>query len=248
MGMTLLLLCLTLSCSGFGSAQQSIEDPSSKFCGKSVNKSHYFLNNSISCDFKNGIIINNSNTNFDFNSSSLLGSGYLSPYTGILISNVSNVTIQGDGQIGHFATGLVVNNSKNVYISDINFTGNEDSIRVINSSGILIIDNYLYTNTAGIKFHNVNNSVVLTNFFDSNDIAAISLFESYDNIIGNNLISSSLNGIFIDNMSNNITINSNVFTRNFGVEVNIGNGKEINEPLNLVSNNTCTISIPEFIC
>ena len=88
----------------------------------------------------------------------------------------------------------------------------------------------------------------MTNFFDSNDIAAISLFESYDNIIENNVISSSLNDIFIDNKSDNITINANAFTRNFGVEVNIGNGKDINEPLSLVSNNTCTISIPESIC
>ena len=165
-----------------------------------------------------------------------------------MISNISNVTIQGDGLIGHFATGILVNNSKNVYISNINFTGNEVSIKIVNSSGITITDNYLFTDTVGIKFYNVNNSVVLNNFLDSNDIAAISLFESYDNIINNNLISSSLNGIFIDDKSDNITISSNAFTRNFGVEVNIGNGKEINEPLSLVSNNTCIISIPESIC
>jgi hypothetical protein len=158
-------LCLTLACAGYGSAQLSTEDPSSKLCEKSVNKSHYFLNHSISCDFINGLIIYNSNINLDFSSSSLLGSGYLSPYTGILLSNISNVTIQGDGRIGHFATGVLVNNSKNVYISNINFAGNEVSIKVINSSGISITVNYLYTNTAGIKFYNVNNSVVLSNFF-----------------------------------------------------------------------------------
>ena len=121
LGITSLVLCLTLVCAGSGSAQLSIEDPNSKICDKSVNKSHYFLNHSISCDFINGLIINNSNINFDFNSSSPIGSGYLSPYTGILISNISNVTIQGDGRIGHFARGVLVNNSKNVYILNLNF-------------------------------------------------------------------------------------------------------------------------------
>src|SRR5690606_22277067 len=115
------------------------------------------------------------------------------------------------------------------------------------SSEISITNNYLYTNTVGIKFHNVNSSFISTNSFDSNDISGISLFGSYNDIVDNNLISSSLNGIFLDANSNNITINANMFTRNFGVEINLGDGKTTNETLNLIFNNTCTISIPESI-
>jgi len=162
--------------------------------------------------------------------------------------DVSNITLHGDGRIGHFDTGVIINNSKNVKISKMNFTGNKVSINTINSSEIFITNNFLYTNTAGIKFYNVNSSLVSANFFDSNDISGISLFDSHNDKIINNSISSSLNGIFVDTNSNNITINSNTFTRNFGVEINLGDGKEIIEPLNLVSNNTCTISIPESIC
>ena len=232
---------------GFGFSQLSIEDPIFTFCNKNIEE-NLILNNSNSCDYVNGIIINKSNINLDFNSSSILGSGYLNPYIGISISDVSNITLHGDGRIGHFDTGVIINNSKNVNISKMNFTGNKVSIKIINSSEIIITNNFLYTNTAGIKFYNVNSSLVSANFFDSNDISGISLFDSYNGEIINNAISSSLNGIFVDTNSNNITINSNTFTRNFGVEINLGDGKEIIEPLNLVSNNTCTISIPESIC
>ncbi len=238
---------MTLAYTGFGSAQLSIEDPIPTLCNKSVEKA-YILNYSTSCDYINGITISNSNTNFDFNESSLLGSGYLNPHMGILISNVSNITLYGDGRIGHFDTGVLINNSKNVNVSNMNFTGNKVSIKVINSSDVYITNNYLSTNTAGIKFYNVNNSIISANSFDSNDISGISLFGSYDDKIANNFISSSLNGVFVDTNSNNITIDSNKFKRNFGVEINLGDGKETIEPLNLVSNNTCTISIPESIC
>jgi len=186
--------------------------------------------------------------NFDFNSYSLLGSGYLNPHTGILISNVSNINLHGDGRIGHFDIGVLINNSKNVNVTNMNFTGNKVSIKVINSSDIFITNNYLYTNTAGIKFYNVNSSIISANSLDSNDMSSISIFGSYGDKITNNFISSSLNGMFMDTKSNNITINSNIFTRNFGVEINLGDGKETLEPLNLLFNNTCTISIPESIC
>ncbi len=100
--------------------------------------------------------------------------------------------------VGHFQIGVYINNSKNVVISIVNFTGNEISIYSANSSGILIDNNRFYTNTAGIKFYTIGDSVISNNTFDSNDISSISLFGSHDNIINDNLISSSLNGIFVD--------------------------------------------------
>ena len=230
-----------------GSSQLSIEEPNSILCNNSV-RGNFILSNSITCDYENGIIINSSNINLDFNSSSLLGSGYLNPYTGILISGSSNITLHGDGRIGHFDTGIIINNSKNVIISNMNFTGNKVSIKAINSSGISIANNYLYTNTAGIKFYNVSSSFISSNSFDSNDILGIYLYRSYNDTVDNNLISSSLNGILVDTISNKITINENLFTRNYGVEINLGDGKETNETLNLIFNNICTISIPESIC
>ena len=246
-GIVSLVFFLTVSNPVFGSSQLSIEETDPILCNKSV-IGNFILNNSINCDFMNGIIINSSNTRVDFNSSSLLGSGYLNPYTGILMLGSSNITLRGDGSVGHFDTGVLINNTKNVNISNMDFTGNKVSIMVINSSEISITNNYLYTNTVGIKFHNVNSSFISTNSFDSNDISGISFFGSYNDIVDNNLISSSLNGIFLDANSNNITINANMFTRNFGVEINLGDGKTTNETLNLIFNNTCTISIPESIC
>ena len=39
----------------------------------------------------------------------------------------------------------------------------------------------------------------------------------------------SLNGIFVDTKSTDTSLNSNHFTRSFGVDINIGNGGKINE-------------------
>ena len=172
----------------------------------------------------------------------------MNPYTGILISNKENVTLTGNGIVGHFQIGVYIDNSKNVDISIVNFTGNEVSIHAPNSSGILIDNNQFYTNTAGIKSYSIGDSVISNNAFDSNDISSISLFGSHDNIINGNLISSSLNGIFVDIKSTNTSLNSNHFTRSFGVDINIGNGGKFDEIDNSISNNTCSISISETLC
>ena len=227
---------------------QNVHPDASLFKCDSYVSEFYTLNKSLDCDFENGIAINTNNTVINLNNFSILGSGYLNPYIGILISNKENVTLTGNGVVGHFQIGVYINNSKNVVISIVNFTGNEISIYSANSSGILIDNNRFYTNTAGIKFYTIGDSVISNNTFDSNDISSISLFGSRDNIINDNLISSSLNGIFVDTKSTNTSLNSNHFTRSFGVDINIGNGGKINEIENSLSNNTCSISIPETLC
>jgi parallel beta-helix repeat protein len=216
-------------------------------CAFHVDK-FYTLNESLDCDFKNGIAINTNNTVINLNNFSILGSGYLNPYIGILISNKENITLRGTGTVGHFQIGVYVNNSKNVDISRINFTGNEISIYSANSSDIIIDNNRFYTNTAGIKFYTIGDSVISNNVFDSNDISSISLLGSHNNIVDDNLISSSLNGMFVDTKSTNTSLNSNHFTRSFGVDINIGNGGKFKEIEYSISNNTCAISIPETLC
>jgi parallel beta-helix repeat protein len=208
----------------------------------------YTLNKSLDCDFENGISINTNNTVINLNNFSILGSGYLNPYTGILISDKENVTLTGNGMVGHFQIGVYLNNSKNVDVSKVNFTGNEISIYAANSSGIRIDNNRFYTNTVGIKFFTIGDSVISNNTFDSNDISSISLLGSHNNIVDDNLISSSLNGMFVDTKSTNTSLNSNHFTRSFGVDINIGNGGKFKEIEYSISNNTCAISIPETLC
>ncbi len=227
---------------------QNVNPDASLFNCDSYDDKFYTLNQSLDCDSENGIAINTNNTVINLNNFSILGSGYLNPYIGILISNKENVTLTGNGIVGHFQIGVYINNSKNVDISIVNFTGNEISVYVANSSGILIANNQFYTNTAGIKFYTIGDSVISNNTFDSNDISSISLFGSHDNMINDNLISSSLNGIFVDTKSTNTSLNSNHFTRSFGVDINIGNGGKFNEIANSISNNTCSISIPETLC
>lgn len=165
-----------------------------------------------------------------------------------MISNKENITLTGNGIVGHFQIGVYINNSKNVVISKVNFTGNEISIYAANSSGILIDNNRFYTNTAGIKFFTNGDSMISNNTFDSNDISSISLFGSRDNMLNDNLISGSLNGIFVDTKSTNTSLNSNHFTRSFGVDINIGNGGKVDEIDNSISNNTCSTSVPETLC
>ena len=227
---------------------QNVNPDASLFTSDSYIGKIYTLNTSLKCDFENGIAISTNNTVIYLNDSSIFGSGYLNPYTGILISNKENVTLTGNGIIGHFQIGVHIDNSKNINISIVNFTGNEISIYATNSSGVLIDNNEFYTNTAGIKFYTIDDSVISNNRFDSNDISSISLFDSDNNIINDNHVSSSLNGIFVDTKSTNATLNANQFTRSFGVDINIGNGGKFDDINNSISNNTCSISIPETLC
>jgi hypothetical protein len=66
-------------------------------------------------------------------------------------------------------------------------------------------------------------------------------------MLNDNLISGSLNGIFVDTKSTNTSLNSNHFTRSFGVDINIGNGGKVDEIDNSISNNTCSTSVPETL-
>lgn len=243
---TILVLIAALF-SGLGFNRINAQNISSNDCNIYVNHSQS-LQNSLVCNYMNGVIINSDNVTLDLNSSVLLGSGYLNPYTGITIANKSNIILKGSGIVGHYQTGLLIDNSTNIDISSINFTANEISILVKNSSYINIDDNNLYTNTVGAKFYNVDNSSISKNYFESNDISAISLFKSKYNILRNNSISSSLNGIYLDSKSQNNTIDANGFYRSFGVDINLGNGGKINQSLDLVFNNTCHVTIPESLC
>ena len=109
---------------------QNVHPDASLFKCDSYVSEFYTLNKSLDCDFENGIAINTNNTVINLNNFSILGSGYLNPYIGILISNKENVTLTGNGIVGHFQIGVYINNSKNVDISIVNFTGNEISIYV----------------------------------------------------------------------------------------------------------------------
>lgn len=232
---------------GSGLNQINGQNLSLKNCELYINNSQT-LKNSMDCDFTNGLIINSNNVNLNLNNAAIMGAGYLNHYTGILISNKSNITLQGDGIVGHFGTGLLIENSTNIDVSSVNFTGNDVSILVKNSSNIKIENDSLYTNTAGVKFYNIHGSSISSNYFESNDISAISLFFSDNNTLSNNSISSSLNGIYIDPKSTNITTDSNQFYRSFGVDINLGNGGKFNQLPNQIFNNSCHITIPELLC
>ena len=97
----------------FASGQNVNPNTSLFTCDSYVSK-FYTLNESLDCNFDNGIEINTNNTVINLNNFSILGSGYLNPYTGILISNKENVTLTGNGIVGHFQIGVYINNSKNV--------------------------------------------------------------------------------------------------------------------------------------
>lgn len=87
---------IVVSFGEFGFDQISGQSKGLNDCNIYINHSQA-LQNSLACNYENGIIINSDNVTLDLNRSALLGSGYLNPYTGITIADKSNIILKEMG-------------------------------------------------------------------------------------------------------------------------------------------------------
>ena len=155
---------------------------------------------------------------------------------GIVLNNVSHITIENNELIGHKGYGVVISGSNNVTIIKNDISSNNHAVKVQGSTHITleknyilmnylygfllsnsfycsIIENYLFTNQDGIRLNYSNYNNIFDNNFEYHE-NAIYLHHSNFNIMVNNYGSDNLYEITENNCENNY------FENNFPQQAN----------------------------
>jgi len=122
--------------------------------------------------------------------------------------------------ISHFTIGDSGNNEENASV-------------LINSGNAIITDNIITSSKQGISISNCDNSIIYdniikSNLFDDNYGRGISFFESQRNIIVNNNIINSIEGIYFwFNSNGNYIENNEIYSNNKGIYLGISGNNNI---------------------
>ena len=121
--------------------------------------------------------------------------------------------------------GIYINNSSYNTISDDIISNNSNGAYIYNSTGNQILDSDILNNTGNGIFIDTgsNNNTILGNNLITNSIDGISINSSDDNTISGNVISNNNDGIYLNNSSAYITFNRIVANNRYGL-YKTGNG------------------------
>ena len=167
-----------------------------------------------------GIYIENTNKHLLIFNCSVAVIGY-----GIVLNNVSHITIEKSEFIGHKEYGVVISGSNNVTVIENDISNNDRAIKVHGSTDITleknqismndlygfllsnsfycsIIENYLFANQEGIKLNYSNYNNIIDNNFEYHE-NAIYLHRSNFSIMINNYGSDNLYEIIENNCEDN---------------------------------------------
>jgi parallel beta-helix repeat protein len=213
-------------------------------CGSVINESTK-LSANLDCN-DHGIIVNASDLTIALNGYSIIGPGSHSTKSGILIPDLSNVTVFGPGRIVDFQSGIFAAGSDGLNISSIFLDENRIGVYLTGSSNSILDHNMMRNNELGIAAHSSSAILSNENYFYDNSLAGVSLINTGDSFIRLNYINGSQNGIFTDpaSTSNDISFN---FLRNI-IDINSANGLPNDMTNNTYEGNFCELSIPSGIC
>lgn len=136
-------------------------------------------------------------------------------YTAVKIT-ANNVTIKGF-TIQRFYTGIVINQSQNIYIveNQISKTWTKGAVYLINSKNITLTKNIINRNQSpGVYAFNSNTTKFLQNNINSNDGIGISLNNYTDSVVIGNNIESNLGDAIFSAYACNLHIEQNILTLN----------------------------------
>ena len=198
-----------------------------------------------------------------------LGGGY-----GIYIYKADDVTVK-NGTISGFRTGIEITRSTRIKISENEISNNDIGIRALSSDDIDIVDNTIlfndekgiYINSGshtikgntvdanalnGIELSGVSSTRIDGNKIRDNGANGISVYNSYDLNILNNLIQRNSVGVFLNRVGESRFHNNTLCSNDYGIEVHSSsNNNQLNRNnfvgstgSHAVSYGYCTYSLP----
>jgi parallel beta-helix repeat protein len=216
------------------------------------------LQQDLSCP-EDGVIIRGSGIEFNMNGHTISStdeddlvdpSTDYNGYSGILVSNVDDVTITGLGGVQHFDRGIAFTGSSGAQVTDVALTDNGVGVLVSGSTEIVINSNTLDGNSFGVVSESSDNGDIAFNQVTSNEEAGIVILDSdVTTIAGNGVFANGETGIFLDEQStDNLVDYNNVFAHG-EADLNNADGTPTNvNNNNFGQNNNCGTSTPAGLC
>ena len=219
-------------------------------CGQVITQ-NAILTSNLNCAESDGLIVNAGDIVIDLNGHTISGPDVdsdtqTSSKVGIMIPNMNNVVVQ-DGTIEGFQAGILMTGSQNVEVKGMVVKNNQIGLF---STGSTIVNAHLsiiMNNQIGIAEHSTQQSTIEDNILFQNPLAGITLVNSDNSVITLNSITESGNGLYIDNQSNQNTVNFNNVLLNT-IDINNANGLPVNTNGNTYDQNNCMTANPSGIC
>jgi parallel beta-helix repeat protein len=216
------------------------------------------LQQDLSCP-EDGVIIRESGIEFNMNGHTIsctdeddlvdLSTDY-NGYSGILVSNVDDVTITGLGEISDCERGIAFTGSSGAQVTDVALTENGVGVLVSGSTEIVINSNTLDSNSFGVVSESSDHGVISFNQVTSNEEAGIVILDSdVTTIAGNGVFANGETGIFLDEQSTDNLIDYNNVFAHGEADLNNADGTPTNvNNNNFGENNNCGTSTPAGLC
>ncbi len=158
-----------------------------------------------------------------------------------------NSEVKGPGTIGNFKSGIGVQETYSIKVSQTTLKENGMGLFISGSGDIEISNNVMKNNdNIGISSHSGNKINITNNTIVDNPLSGITFVNTKKSVINGNEISGSINGIYLANISYDNKVITNSLTDN-GNDV-LDESRQGSSISNIYTNNDCENSIPKNIC
>ena len=170
--------------------------------------------------------------------------------SGILVANVDDVDITGLGEISGFDRGITFMGSSDGHVTDLQIANNGVGVLISSSEATEITRNTLTNNGIAVISDLSNHGVIAFNQVVANlEQGMLLLGSDMNTVAANNMFGNGDNGIYLDILSNENTIDFNTVFGHEVADLNNANGQPTNVNQNSFGeNNNCGISSPGGLC
>ena len=170
--------------------------------------------------------------------------------SGILVANVDDVDITGLGEISGFDRGITFMGSSGGQVTDLQLANNDIGVLISGSEATEISRNTLTNNGVAVISDSSHHSVMAFNQVVANlEQGVLLLGSDMNTVAANNMFGNGDNGIYLDILSNENTIDFNTVFGHEVADLNNANGQPTNVNQNSFGeNNNCGTSLPGGLC
>jgi parallel beta-helix repeat protein len=170
--------------------------------------------------------------------------------SGILVANVDDVDITGLGEISGFDRGITFIGSSEAQVTDLQLANNGIGMLMSGSEATEISRNTLTNNGIAVISDSSNHGVIAFNQVVANlEQGMLFLGSDMNTVAANNMFGNGENGIYLDILSNENTIDFNTVFGHEAADLNNDDGRSTNVNQNSFGeNNNCGNSLPGGLC